>query len=437
MAIFLGAKGTDVLLSRGAVDLSGSLKETLTEKMAYLLPGEQVALLLNMQGRLQEELAFEKESQAGFAGIMAELEGAVYEDMLPSLHQRYRRMAVYYFARRGSVLAFHGLCNAWLDSLVCKVLELAAAGLELADMGKPPVPYCLLATGVAGREEQALAAKLEYFLVYAEDTGNAADYFNQFAYRIIAVLEACGMVLGGDRMEQGQKIWHGSAASWRRWVEDELHREPAPHPSLLTVLPSFTVSMKPLHQEDWERSPIIFTIADLRVVCGDHQLTSELMDFVRSMVMKERETETFTLLARKVVAMPVALGFFGGFRVERHGEHRGEFNVEEFALAPLVLNVAILACKYGLLQTGTIPRIKGLVEGGRLGVELGERLLRAFHEFSRQRIVQVVNSAAVSPSGFYLNPDNLEEEDMKYFKNGLESLTTLQKIIYQVFSEQG
>jgi signal-transduction protein with cAMP-binding, CBS, and nucleotidyltransferase domain len=161
------------------------------------------------------------------------------------------------------------------------------------------------------------------------------------------------------------------------------------------------------------------------------------MDFARALKVREQGTEAFVRLARKITAMPVALGFFGGLRVERSGEHRGEFNVEEFALAPLVKNITILACRFGLSETGTIPRIKKLVGNGRLDVELGDRLLRAYHEFSRQRIVEDVTRAVEAPSGFYLNPENLNDEDMNNFKNGLESVATLQTIVYQVFAEQG
>ncbi len=437
MAIFLGAKGADILLSRGAVQLTGYFKRTLAEKMASLLPGEDEEMLQGVVDRLQEELTFEEEAQAGFAGIMAELARVESQEILPSLHQRYRRLAVAYFARRGSVLALQGFCNAWRDSLLCKILKLAETGPAAAEMGKLPAAYCLLATGCVGREEQALASSAEYFLIHADGAPDTDENFASFAAQVTNVLEKCGIVGGGSRVGQVQTLWHGSFAAWKSWIEDALHSEREPTGSFMPVLPSLALTLRPSAQGSWEHASTFFTLADLRGICGNSFLTTAVTDFARTLIAREQGTEAFVRLARKVTAMPVALGFFGGLRVERSGEHRGEFNVEEFALAPLVMNSTILACRYGFTETGTIPRIKKLVGSGRLDVELGDRLLRAFHEFNRQRIVQELTSTVEAPSGFYLNPENLNDEDMDQFKNGLESVATLQKIIYQVFAEQG
>ena len=234
MAIFLGAKGGDILATRSVTDLMAGVKGKLDEKMAYLLSGEDEELLLGFKGRLEEELAFEEYVSARIADCMAELDRAEYADQLPDLLERFNRTATDHFARRGSVVALHELCTACYDVVMRKALELAAAGMELDSRESPAVPYCFLAGGNAGRMEQTLGDGAEYFLIHEDPSGACSAYFEEFAYRFIAILKLCGFAnagkrplsgagdratAGGDcRTERRGCLYHGRTAS-----------EPPPH----------------------------------------------------------------------------------------------------------------------------------------------------------------------------------------------------------------
>ena len=410
MAIFLGAKG-DILGTRSVSDLMAGVQGKLDEQMAYLLPGEDEELLLDFKVRLDAELAFEEEVSARFADCMAKLQGVEYADQLPDLLERFNRLATDHFARRGSVVALHELCTASYDVVMRKALELAAAGMELDSKGRPAFPCCFLAGGSAGRKEQTLRDGAEYFLVHEDPGGSLSSYFEEFAYRFIAILKLCGFANAGKRPLAGAGVWHGTGDGWRNWARSRLH-------------------------QGWEREGAgAAGLADLRGICGDEALIADLQGVARDVLSEGHQGDTFAPLIRKLSAMPVALGMFGGFRVARSGEHRGAFDLEEFALLPLVMNVRILSIRHGLAETGTVGRIKGLLDGGHLGVELAERLLKAYHAIVRQKIVMEIGTGGAT--GFFLNPEELPAEEAHHLKNGLEAVVSLQRIVYQSLAEQG
>lgn len=413
MAIFLGAKGGDILATRSVTDLMAGLKGKLDEKMAYLLSGEDEELLRGFKMRLEDELAFEEDVSARFANCMAELERVEYADQLPSLLEGFNRTTTDHFARRGSVAALHELCTACYDVVMRKTLELAVAGMELDSKESPAVPCCFLAGGSAGRMEQTLCDGAEYFLVYEDPRGEFSAYFEEFAYRFIAILKLCGFANAGKRPLSGAGVWHGAGDGWRSWARNQLHH-------------------------GWEGlGARLASLADLRGICGDGTMISDLASFARNVLMEEQQAETFAPAMRKLSSMPVALGMFGGFRIARSGEHRGEFDLEEFGLTPLVMNVRILAIRHGLAETGTVGRIKALLDGGHLGVELAERLLNAYHIVTRQKIIMEMGHGTAMTKGVFLNPEDLSAEEAHHLKIGLEAVVSLQRIVYQSFAEQG
>jgi CBS domain-containing protein len=410
MAIFLGANGGEILSSRSVSDLVAGVKGKLAEKMAYLLPAEAEELLRNLTERLGEELAFEVEFCSRVAESLAELGRLQYVDQLSLLFERFKLMTEDHFARRGSVVAFHALTAAFHDVLIRKAVELSEADMELDLKTRPPVPYCFLAAGTAGRMELTFGDGDEYFLVREDPQGEYAAYFEEFLYRVIAILELSGLRSVDRRLVTGAGLWHGTGDEWRSWARVQRHQGKE---GLDTKLAS---------------------LADLREICGDATLVAGLKGFARSVLIDEQQTDAFVQGVKKLSSLPVALGIFGGFRIERSGEHRGEFNLEEFALAPLIMNVRVLAIGSGLAETSTVDRVKGLVTAGNLGVDLAERLLKAFHVFARQKII---SSSAGVMEGVFIKPEKLSEEEEQLFKYGLEAVVNVQRIVYQTFAEQG
>ena len=435
MAVFLGTQGGDILAWRGVAELVAEIREMIVARMSCQLTEENIGLLTALQERLEVEIAFEEKFATEFGGELEKLEHSTYEDEFTHLLPRFNQLAQDYFRERGSVVAVHSLCNAYRDGLVRRALQWAEDALELEEMRRPPAPYCCLASGSAGRLEQTFCVDPAFFLIYGEAEDDGPGYFGKLAYRIAAALGKIGMLPGTAGAEVMKALWRGGRKEWRTEIVGKLQ------------LP--------------ERKGLAELLgrADLRLIHGDAALAEEMIHVVRSMLEFRhgdiRDTATGAAMAsrtravisfpapglkgmgKSIAEIPTGLDFFGRLKVEKSGRQRGKFNLEQYALAPLITNVRMLAIEYGLAETGTIARIKGLQNGGKLSVELTERVLRAYHEFTRLKIIRQIKGGCETEQACYIKPEELSEDEDQRLRNGLEAVSDLEKIAYLRFTEQG
>lgn len=434
MAIILGTQGEDILAWRGLAELVAEIREMIVTRMSCQLSEENIGLLKALQERLEEEIAFEETFMAEFGWAVGKLEQAAYQDEFTPLIPRFNQLAQDYFRKRGSVVAVHSLCNAYRDGLLRRALKWTEDALEVEEMRRPPAPYCWLVSGSAGRLEQTFCVDPDYFLIYGEAEDDGPGYFDKFAYRIAALLGKVGLIPENSGSSAMKTLWWGGRNEWRTEIAEKLTQERKGLDDLLGR-------------------------ADLRLVHGDAALAEEMLNVVRSMLEychgELRETTTVAAMTsrtraaisfpapglkgigKSIAEIPTGLDFFGRLKVEKSGRQRGKFNLEQYALAPLIKNVRMLAIEYGLAETGTIARIKGLQNGGRLSVELAERVLRAYHEFTRLKLLRQIKGGCETEEACYIKPQELSEDEEQRLRNDLEAVSDLEKIAYLCFTEQG
>jgi len=435
MAIFPGAKGDDILAWRGIAEVIGEMRRSKADRISTLLTEESIDLLNGLKGRLEEELAFEERFSALFSQARDEIEDARIEDDFTTLMFRFNRLIEEYYRKRGSVVALHTLFAVCRDGLVRKGLQRVEEWLEMEGAGRPPVRYCLLGGGSIGRMEQTFCIDPAYLLIHDDTTADGAGYFEKFTYRAVAFLESIGLLNSGGAAAALKTFRHGSRTGWRREITGELALG------------------------DREMLSELVRRADLRLICGDSALAEEMINVVWSMLefrqgeLREaakgaatashiRATLSFPLpglrdMGKATAEMTSGLDFFNRLRREKSGRHRGEFDLEQYALAPLVTNVRILAVSDGLHEAGTIGRIKGLQVRGLLSVELTERLLRAYHDFTRLKVNRQLARGCDEDRSRFVNPHELTPDEEHLLRNGLEAVAGLEKIAYLRFTEQG
>jgi CBS domain-containing protein len=435
MAIFPGAKGADILAWRGIAEVIGEMRRSKADRISGLLTEESIDLLNGLKGRLEEELAFEERFSALFAQAQAELENARIEDDFTTLMVRFNRLIEEYYRKRGSVVALHSLFAVCRDGLVRKGLQRVEEWLEMEGVGRPPVRYCLLGGGSIGRMEQTFCIDPAYLLIHDDTTADGAGYFEKFTYRAVALLESIGLLNSVGATAALKAFRPCSRMEWRRETTGDLA------------------------QDDREMLSDLVRRADLRLICGDSALAEEMINVVWSMLefrqgeLREtakgaatashiRTTLSFPMpglrdMGKGIAEMPTGLDFFNRLRVEKSGSHRGEFDLEQHALAPLVTNVRMMTVSAGLHEAGTIGRIKGLQERGQLSVELTERLLRAYHDFTRLKVNREITGGCEQDRFRFVNPQELTPDEEHRLRNGLEAVAGLEKIAYLHFSEQG
>jgi len=380
-------------------ELVAAARKGLYSKSRLLSPDAAQAAIQDLKLWIGEELAFEESASASFGRILSELWHTEYLDQLPPLLNRFERLASAYFVRRGSVTAFHGFCSAWREGMLRRILLFAEEGPDLNDQGHPPAPYALLASGSVGRREQTLEEAERYFLIW---TGGEAGYFEQFSYRVMALLDQCGLIGKEGPASLGRTLWRGSLDDWCNLVDGA-----------------------PQLQDQSSRLELL---ADLRHLCGDEAIGRETVRLGRLRLERSRGNAEFLKLAREVVAVPVALGILGGIRVDRSGEHSGCFNPEKTGLYPLVSAVRWLAAQHDLDPGPTLDRLAALRSVGVLEEALAERLSASYHLLAGLKIRREI--ALEHP---YLNPASLTDSENQNLKKALETVRQLQRLIRRLY----
>ncbi len=410
MAIFLGAKGDDILAWRNVAELVTGLQASIAEKQRSISAAEGVSLLADLRQRIAAELAYEEFYNTRIAELVAECAAVETEEALQNVVQKCRDMSAEYFQQRGSVVAYHALCNLFQELLFARVLWLAEEWMARHGFGRAPVPHCWFAVGSAGRQEGTLCRDFDSLLVHDDGNKEAAAFFIGFSSRVVAMLENIGL-----RSRSGiapvNPTWRGSRKEWRSRLTEGFSGKGAD--GINNVLP----------------------LADMRLLYGDQQLADEMKNLVASIL--DHHQEKLRELAVNISVLPVGLDFFGRLRVERSGPHKGRFNLELYALIPLVANARVMALKYGIAATSTLDRLKQLMERGPLSIDLTERLLRAYHEFARCRISAGLRYWQEQELESFIDPDEQSENEQHDLKVALEALLNLQKLVYLDFVEHG
>jgi CBS domain-containing protein len=410
MAIFPVSKGSDILAWRDTIELMSGVKRHLAKKMAYLVDGEDLELLRGLEGRLEEEMAVEAGFEAAIVQALAKLEGAGSEEEITSSYRHGMELAAEYATRRGSVLVVQSLCTALHDRLVGRVLALAEEWMVKSGFGAPRVSYGWFAFGAVGREEGGVFGDYDALLVHGETDTDGAAYLAGFSRRVVAMLENC-RVKSVSGITPAHPSWRGSIRDWRN-----------------------RLVVGGAGEKTREELAFLVRFADARLICGDADICGEMRTLIGGLLDFYRRS--FDEVARGTAEMPTGLDFFGRLRVAKTGPHRGEFNLLQYVLMPLIENVRVLAVRAGVTPTSTIDRIKGLLNKGELGVDLSQRLLRAYHDYVSLRLLQETRDDGGGDEAF-LRPEELTESDLETLKGGLETLVTLQRIVYQGCGEPG
>jgi len=423
MPMLLGTKGADILQWRESSGLLAALKEQLARKWEQSSSGEAQSFLEQYIGALREELGYEAQLTCEVDALNAGIaEAPSPGDLLP-LRARYLEVVSAHFRRRRSVLALCELCGGLHDRLLSKALAFAEERMLQMGQGKAP-PYALLVSGDRGRGEQTLRGKNRYYLLHDEQ----ATRFLLFRRQVSAALLELGLAVGDAA------LWHGSLREWHGLLGGPPAQGEGPvQQDFLAALPPFAAPQ----QAEPRQLPGAWlpeTLADLCFLKGEAALAREALSAAARTLQLERSGDPFLQVARRVIALPVALGRFGRWRLERSGARKGELNLTEYALAPLVKTLRVLALHEGILASGSVDRIKGLLNAGALDVELAGRLLQAFQCLVQLKVLIEIRG---EEGDSFCNPEEFSAETESRFRNSLDALLSLQKISYQRLVAQG
>lgn len=423
MSRALQTENGDYLSGRGVKRLFDEVCDNTFRHIRRLPAAEGKQLLTEMRACLDREILAEQSAQQEFTAALKQTAHAATREELAQLKAELERQTADYFIRRGSVPAFHSWHTAIIDTLISQALRLAMEELDRQSHTDPPC-FAWLAFGQAGRRETTRTSELECLLVH-EPGEHAAAYCAELSSRAVAILRLCGFHMNSSAVMPDNPLWRGSLPEWQKRLEELCSRPAPPRPAPRLKIPGLNLDeLIPLRKTTL--STPLFELADLRIVCGDTPLGEALLSLVQETT--ERHPSCIMEAGLSVAALPEPFNFLGHYRVERIGSHRGKLDINRWACRPLVAMIRHQAVTAGVTGTGTLERIQALLRSGMLNVELGKQLYEGALAIFRQKALLDVRHADTE-DGAWLLPENLSADEPA-FRNALEALATLQKVIY-------
>lgn len=307
--------------------------------------------------------------------ITREIEGQASVEGLAASSQRVKGLVSILLregAGAGGILRVISTVN---DRLERRVLDLA-----LKTLGPPPLPFCWIVYGSAGRREQTFKTDQDNAIVYADPGGEEAalaaeEYFGRFAEFVVDAFLRCGFALCQGDFMATNPLWRRPLAVWKRRFSG------------------------------WIRTPFdaglskAVNLFDFRGLHGDLRLAAEL----KSHLQQALRGQAFFLkaVADLTIDYRPPLGIFGSLHVERDGEHAHRIDIKKHCLIPLINIIRLFSLESGLAETSTTERLAALKTVHPIAMTAGDDLAHAFEFVSLLRIRHQHEQIAMD-----IEPDN-------------------------------
>ncbi len=280
--------------------------------------------------------------------------------------------------------------------------------LEMAEeeLGPPPVPYCYLALGSMGRDEQLLVTDQDNAIILDEsyDAGKHGKYFEDLAKFVSDGLDACGYKYCTGEIMATNPMWRMTRSEWEEcfadWIDD-------PNPKALL------------------NASIFF---DLDGVYGRLKWAEQLTSFI---VRRARKNNRFlACLARNALNRTPPLGFFKSFVVEKDGQHKNSINLKRRGTAPLVDLIRVHALAVGSRAQNSFERLDDIIDAGILPKGRAQDLKDALEFISMVRIKHQANDVEmnIEPDN-NIEPENLSDFERRNLKDAFQILSNGQNFL--------
>lgn len=291
------------------------------------------------------------------------------------------------------------------DSIIIQAIKIATNRLTQKGVQHMDTPFCWLALGSEGREEQLLRTDQDSAIIF-EDVPNdqlstIRNYFLSLAKETTDILNECGFEYCPADMMASNPRWCLSVSEWKeqfnRWIYSPGEKE------------------------------IMYTTIffDYRPIYGEMTLAKTMTDNIYETI---GENDIFlSLLAKNALQNPPPLSFFRNFVVERSGEHKDEFDIKARAMMPLTDAARLLtiqAKQYGI--NNTFQRFDHMATLEGRNKELYEQAADAYEILMRFRALQGLKNG---DSGRFFKPYELNKMQRMMLRNSFVPIKKIQDLI--------
>lgn len=335
--------------------------------------------------------------------ILAEIGRAKTKPRLRALRDQAEVLLQEYLEDEVGIGFLSNIISEINDTLIRRAIRLSLD--EMSQSGRePPAPFCWLALGSEGREEQLLRTDQDNAIVFAdpgEDGKRAAEFFVELGERVVDILVEAGFKrCPGDVMASNPK-WNQPLQVWKGYFTNWIHE-----PENIAVM----------------HSNIFF---DFRPVLGDQSLAAALKAHIFEHV--EANQLFLAFLARAAVKNPPPLSFFRNMIVERSGEHRDAFDIKARAMTPLADAARVLIYDFGIdIYGSTSERWQAIGEANENLARLAGEAAMAYEILMRIRAIEGLSRGT---SGRYVHINELNKLERQTLRNTFSVIKDVQLML--------
>ena len=286
------------------------------------------------------------------------------------------------------------------DKVVKRVVQFAENAC-----GTSPHTFAWLGLGSEGRREQTLFTDQDNAIIFEDPPSDRSnEYFMRLSEKTVQGLNECGIPLcKGNVMATNPKFF-GSLSQWKQRTESWIKSTDLSEAELMDT----------------------YIFLDFRSIYGDQTLEKELRQHMNELIAQN----LFFLksLAECIVTIPMPIGFFKNFIVEKTGKYKDLLNIKLYGLVPLITCIKILSLQHGLMETNTLERIEGLTKKWVISPDHKEALDQAFETLLTLKIQNnLIDINQGKEFNNYVNPANLSLRQKQLLKEAFRAVAELQK----------
>lgn len=290
------------------------------------------------------------------------------------------------------------------DALTRRLIE-----LQVAALGPPPCPLRWLALGSLGRREVVLSSDIDSGLVWGGEEGDDQQerYSRSLGQNVVSELAACGFAADSHGVTAGDPILNRSSGSWRKAIRDAVE------------------------DPDQEKALLFLSLLfDGRVVYG----IGDVRDPLEELHEVWHHRAVLRLLLRLALSRHPPTGFRRfrdpprDFVVEHSGEHRGQLNIKESGLFPVVAIARYASLAAHVHTMSTRERLDSAATAGVLEAEDARALNDAHDLFWRMRLDhQVEQLRRGEDVDDYIDVEALEPSTRRYARDAFRAVSAVQR----------
>ena len=333
--------------------------------------------------------------------LLYEIEEAQTVEELKHQHEQVEGLVVHLVGTGVSTPELVRMISHLNDRVLIRLIELLRNDRypDLTD------DFAFIVLGSEGRREQTLTTDQDNAIIYSDNLSpEQIERIKEFSEDLINTLISLGVPPCPGGIMAKNDFWRRSLNGWK------------------TILNGWLRDSGP---QNIMNGSMFF---DLRTVYGNEELEAELKRHIAAYL--SRDENFLARSAKNVTGFKTPIGFFGRFKLEKKGPHKGKMNIKKAGIFAITEGIKVLALKSGKLDDGTLEHIRDLTEKGTLKRDMAANIEASFNFLVYLRLRGQVTSlqAGEEPSN-YINLTELNHMELGRLRLAFETVDSLQKFL--------